>query len=77
MMFDALTLTKAISNWQHFIPREKNGSDLSSILKQISRLKQELDRSFYELGDMTETVAIYNFYRELEVLQQKINEIEE
>ena len=76
-MMNTLTLTETISTWQDFIQTEKKRSNLSLISKQILRLKKELDRSFPEFGDMSETIAIYNFYRELEALQQKINNIEE
>ena len=73
MMINTLTFSKTISNWQNFIQRERKRSKLFSISKQISQLKKELERSFPEFGDMTEITAIYNFYRELEALQQKIN----
>ena len=76
-MINTLTLTKTISNWRDFIQRERNRSNLSPISKEISRLKKELDRSFPEFGDMSETIATYNFYRDLEALQQKINQTEE
>ena len=76
-MINTLTLSKTISNWQNFIQRERKRSNLSPISKQISQLKQELDRSFSEFGDMTEIIAIYNLYRELEALQQKINQTTE
>lgn len=76
-MINALTLTEAISNWQDFIQREKKLTKLSPISKEISRLKKELDQSFPELGDLSETIAIYDFYRKLEALQQTINNTEE
>ena len=76
-MINTLTLTKTISNWRDFIQRERKRSNLSPISKEIARLKKELDQSFPEFGDMSETIAIYNFYRDLEALQQKINQIEE
>ncbi len=76
-MINSLTLTKTISNWRDFIQRERKRSNLSPISREISRLKKELDQSFPEFGDMGETIAIYNFYRDLEALQQKINQTEE
>jgi hypothetical protein len=75
-MIDILTLNKMIADWQHFVKQEKNRSSLSPISKQISRLKKELDRSFAEFGDLQETIVTYNFYRQLETLQQQINNIE-
>jgi hypothetical protein len=75
-MIDILTLNKMIADWQHFVKQEKNSSSLSPISKQISQLKKELDRSFVEFGDLQETVVTYNLYRQLETLQQQINNIE-
>jgi hypothetical protein len=76
-MIEILPLTKAIADWQHFVKEAKNPSSLFPIAKQISRLKKELDRSFPEFDDLQETVATYNLYRQLETLQQQINNIEE
>ncbi len=76
-MINILALTQTITEWQHFVKQAKNSSNLFPITKQISRLKKELDRSFSEFGDLQEIVATYNLYRQLETLQQQINNIEE
>ncbi len=81
-MTSIMTLTKAIADWQYCIEQEKthslkqkstnNNADLSRILKQISRWKKELDQSFSEFGDLQETLANYNLYRQLDGLQKQI-----
>ena len=81
-MTNTMTLTKAIADWQYFIEQEKtypvqqksakNNADLSRILKQIARWKKELDQSFSEFGDLQDTLANYNLYRQLDTLQKQI-----
>ena len=72
-MIDILRLTKTIADWQKFIQHEPSHSSLSRISQKISRLKKEIDLGFPEFGDLQETIAIYNLYQELEMLQQQIN----
>ena len=81
-MIDTLKLTKTIADWQKLVEQIKSHlaesksvnshSSLSTTSKRISRLKKELDRSFPEFGDMQETLATYQLYRQLELLQQQI-----
>ena len=81
-MTNSITLTKAIANWQYCIEQQKTDSakqknhhhnaDVSQILKQISQWKKELDQSFSEFGDLQETLANYNLYRQLDSLQKQI-----
>ena len=72
---------EAIADWQYCIEQQKNNSakqnsnnnaNLSQILKQISQWKKELDQSFSEFGDLQETLANYNLYRQLDSLQKQI-----
>ena len=72
-MIDILRLTKTIADWQRLVEQATSDSSLSRISKQISRLKKEIDLGFPEFGDLQETIAIYNLYQELEMLQQQIN----
>ena len=84
-MVNTMKLSKTIADWQYFIELEQinlvegkfviNLANLSHISKQISRLKKELDQSFPEFGDLQETLANYNLYRQLESLQQQINRL--
>ncbi len=81
-MTNTMTLTNTIADWQYFIEQEKthsveqkstkNNADLFRILKQISRWKKELDQSFSEFGDLQDTLANYNLYRQLDSLQKQI-----
>lgn len=85
MMTNAMTLSKAIADWQYVVEKEKtqaaerkfanNHADLSRIAKTIVRLKKELDQSFTEFGDPQETIANYNLYRKLDSLQKQIKTI--
>lgn len=72
-MTSTLTLNKALINLRQSIAQDRTYSNLSRTLKQISQLKQELERSFPEFDDVQEILATYNLYRQLETLQQQIN----
>lgn len=76
-MTKTLSLNKTLFNLRQSIEQERGHFNLSRTSKQIARLKQELDRSFPEFGDVQETLATYSFYRQLETLQQQINIKEE
>lgn len=72
-MTNTLSLTTTVFNLHQSIAQDKTYSNLSRTSKQISQLKHELDRSFPEFGDVRETLATYNLYRQLETLQQQIS----
>ncbi|MEM8830066.1 MAG: hypothetical protein AAGE96_12015 [Cyanobacteria bacterium P01_G01_bin.19] len=76
-MISTLTSNKTLSDLRLSILQDKTRANLSRTSKQISQLKQKLDRSFSEFDDVRETLATYNFYRQLETLQQQINIREE
>ncbi len=86
-MTNITILTKTIADWQYFVKQKKthpiaeksvnNYSNLSQISKQISRFKRELEQSFPEFGDLQETLANYNLYRQLDSLQKQIKNLEE
>ena len=84
-MINTLTLSNTVADWQSCIEQEKtqrtkgklvkNRTNLSRISKEISWLKKELDQSFPEFGDIEETLANYNLYRQLDSLQKQIKTI--
>ena len=84
-MINTLTLSNTVADWQYYIEQEKtqrtkgklveNRANLFRIAKEISWLKRELDQSFPEFGDIEETLANYNLYRQLDRLQKQIKTI--
>ncbi len=84
-MINTLTISNIVADWQYYIEQEKNQhtkgksvenrANLSHISKEISWLKKELDQSFPEFGDIEETLANYNLYRQLDSLQKQIKTI--
>ena len=76
-MTNTMTLANTLINLRQSIEQERTDFNLLRASKQITRFKQELDRSFSEFDDIQETLATYNLYRQLETLQQQINIREE